>query len=50
VLRTLIWFFPTEPVWYLRWPIAIAITLGYIWFAVSALAAEPEPEPPAVSV
>lgn len=50
VLRTLIWFFPTEPVWYLRWPIAIAITLGYIWFAVSALAAEPEPEPPAISV
>jgi hypothetical protein len=44
VLRTLIWFLPAEPVWYIRWPIAIAITLAYIWFAVSALAAEPEPE------
>ena len=45
VLRTLIWFLPAEPMWYIRWPIAIAITLAYIWFAASALAAEPEPEP-----
>ena len=44
VLRTLIWFLPAEPIWYIRWPLAIAMTLAYIWFAVSALAAEPDPE------
>jgi hypothetical protein len=41
VLRTLIWFFPGEPYWYFRWPIAIIITLLYLRFAAAALAAEP---------
>jgi hypothetical protein len=42
VLRTLIWFTPTEPSWYIRWPIAFIITVLVIRFAVRA-AAEPEP-------
>jgi len=46
VLRTLIWFFPGEPAWYLRWPIAIIITLLYLRFAAAALAAEPVETPP----
>ena len=41
VLRTLIWFFPGEPYWYLRWPIAIIITILYLRFAAAALAAQP---------
>jgi hypothetical protein len=45
VLRTLIWFLPAEPLWYIRWPFAIAMTLAYMWFAVAALAAEAEHEP-----
>ena len=49
VLRTLIWFFPGEPYWYLRWPIAIVITLLYLRFAVAALAAD-RVETPAMSV
>jgi hypothetical protein len=47
VLRTLVWFLPSEPAWYIRWPIAIVITLGYLRFAVSALAAEPADAPAA---
>ncbi len=42
ILRTLIWFMPTEPGWYVRWPVAFAITVLVIRFAVKA-AAEPEP-------
>jgi hypothetical protein len=42
VLRTLIWFLPREPIWYVRWPIAFIITFFVIRFAVRA-AAEPEP-------
>ncbi|HEY7498541.1 MAG TPA: DUF1189 family protein [Vicinamibacterales bacterium] len=41
VLRTLIWFLPSEPSWYIRWPVAILITLGYLRFAAGALANEP---------
>jgi len=36
LLRTLLWFGPWEPSWYIRWPIAIAITVGYLRFAVRA--------------
>ena len=39
LLRTLIWFGPWEPSWYIRWPIAIAITLAYLRFAIRAAAA-----------
>jgi hypothetical protein len=42
IARTLIWFAPTEPAWFVRWPIAIAITLAYIAFGVRALAAAPK--------
>ena len=42
ILRTLIWFMPTEPGWYVRWPVAFVITVLLIRFAVRA-AAEPEP-------
>lgn len=42
ILRTLIWFLPTEPGWYVRWPVAFVITVLLIRFAVRA-AAEPEP-------
>jgi hypothetical protein len=41
VLRTLIWFTPTEPRWYIRWPVAFVITVLLIRFGVRA-AAEPE--------
>ena len=42
VLRTLIWFGPSEPAWFIRWPIAIAITLLYLRFAIrSTTPAEP---------
>lgn len=47
VLRTLMWFLPTEPSWYIRWPIAILVTLAYLRFAVSAVAAEPADAPAA---
>src|SRR5262245_39492388 len=36
VIRTLVWFGPWEPDWYLRWPIAIAITLAYLAFGIRA--------------
>ena len=42
ILRTLIWFMPTEPAWYVRWPVAFVITVLLIRFGVRA-AAEPEP-------
>jgi Protein of unknown function (DUF1189) len=45
VLRTLMWFMPSEPVWYLRWPLAIATTVVYIRFAVSALEAAEAEDP-----
>jgi hypothetical protein len=38
ILRTLLWFGTWEPAWYLRWPIAIAITVGYIVFAIRSVA------------
>ena len=50
VLRTLMWFMPTEPVWYLRWPLAIAVTVAYIHFAISALAADAADDAPQVLV
>lgn len=42
VLRTILWFMPTEPAWYVRWPVAFVITILLIRFAVRA-AAGPEP-------
>jgi len=39
VLRTLAWFAPSEPSWYVRWPLAIAITLAYLWFGARSAAA-----------
>ena len=41
IARTLIWFAPSEPAWYVRWPIALVITLGFIAFGVRALANSP---------
>jgi hypothetical protein len=38
VLRTLIWFGPWDPAWYLRWPAAIAISLAYLSFGIRAAA------------
>lgn len=38
IIRTLIWFGPWEPAWYWRWPVAIAITAGYIAFAIRSVA------------
>jgi hypothetical protein len=40
VIRTLLWFLPAEPSWYIRWPAAIIITVLYLKFAVRALAEE----------
>jgi hypothetical protein len=48
VLRTLIWFLPGEPYWYLRWPIAIIITILYLRFGIAALAAEPASAPASI--
>jgi hypothetical protein len=49
IIRTLIWFGPWEPAWYLRWPAAALITLAYIAFGIRAAAAAPAspsvPEP-----
>ena len=45
VLRTLVWFLPAEPSWYIRWPAAILITAYYLRFAVNALAEEPSVDP-----
>jgi Protein of unknown function (DUF1189) len=42
VLRTLIWFTPGEPRWYIRWPIGLIIAILLIRFGVKA-AAQPEP-------
>jgi Protein of unknown function (DUF1189) len=50
VLRTLIWFFPGEPYWYFRWPIAIIITILYLRFAVAALADVPADVPASIVV
>jgi hypothetical protein len=36
VLRTLIWFAPSEPAWHVRWPVAFVITLMYLRFAIRA--------------
>lgn len=36
VLRTFIWFGPWEPAWFVRWPVAVAITLAYLGFGVRA--------------
>ena len=41
IARTLLWFALSEPGWYVRWPIAIAVTLAYIAFGVRALANSP---------
>ena len=40
VVRTLLWFGPWEPAWYLRWPVAIAISLAYLAFGIRAAVAE----------
>src|SRR5215510_4610442 len=37
-LQTVMGFMSSEPAWYLRWPLAIAIALGYLWFGIRALA------------
>ena len=43
VIRTLLWFGASDPAWYLRWPLALLMTLGYLAFGVRALAA-PSPD------
>jgi hypothetical protein len=47
VIRTVVWFNPTEPAWYWRWPAAIMVTLAYLAYGIRALAepAEPANEP-----
>jgi hypothetical protein len=45
VLRTLMWFLPSEPAWYIRWPIAVIITVVYLRFAIDAIAADPANAP-----
>jgi hypothetical protein len=42
IIRTLLWFGPWEPAWYLRWPAAIAITAAYIALAIRAVASAPQ--------
>jgi hypothetical protein len=44
VVRTLIWFMPTEPAWYIRWPVAFVVTVLLIRLGVRAAA---QAEPPA---
>lgn len=36
VVRTLLWFGPWEPAWYLRWPAGLVIALGYLRFGIRA--------------
>lgn len=48
VARTLLWFGPWDPVWYLRWPTAFAITLMYLRFGIQSAAAEKAAAPGAV--
>jgi hypothetical protein len=36
IVRTLLWLGPWEPRWYLRWPIAIVVTLLYLRFGIRA--------------
>lgn len=46
IFRTALWFAPSEPSWYIRWPIALAITLAMLYFAVRAnqtVSAQPAP-------
>lgn len=39
VIRTLLWFGPwPEPDWFVRWPVALLTTLGFIAFGVRAVA------------
>jgi hypothetical protein len=40
LIRTLIWFGPWEPAWYLRWPAALLITVLYLRFAAQACVPE----------
>jgi hypothetical protein len=50
VIRTLLWFGPSEPAWYIRWPVALVITILYLRFAARSAApeaVEPVPPPPA---
>ncbi len=44
VIRTLIWFGAWEPAWYVRWPVALLITLGYLRFAILAVAEGTKPD------
>jgi hypothetical protein len=46
LFRTLLWFGPWEPSWYIRWPIGIVITLAYLYFGIRALTTD-SPLPPA---
>jgi hypothetical protein len=41
VIRTLLWFGPWEPRWYIRWPVALLITILYLRFAVRSAVVEP---------
>lgn len=44
ILRTLLWFGPWEPPGYVRWPIAILVTLFYLRMGIRAASAAPEGE------
>src|SRR5262249_46675798 len=37
-LETVMGFISSEPAWFLRWPLAIAIALGYLWFGIRSVA------------
>ena len=41
VLRTVVWFFPWEPAWYVRWPIGLLIAAFYIDFGIRVCASAP---------
>ena len=38
ILRTLLWFGPWEPPGYVRWPVAVAIAMGYLVMGIKAAA------------
>jgi hypothetical protein len=38
LIRTALWFGPWEPAWYVRWPVALLITGGFIAFGIRSCA------------
>lgn len=42
IVRTLLWLIPWDPVWWIRWPVAVVVTVAYIGSGVRAIDSPPE--------